>query len=221
MEKAILFGLGTLAKLVLHSNSFHHNPYDVIALTADAEFISTNSLCGIPVIPFTKIKEMFPPESGVGFIVCIGYKNMNQGRKRTYERIAQEGYKFLNFIDTKAIIRSNEIGMGNIFFEGCNIGPGSKIGNGNVFYPNSLLAHNCLVGDYNYFAISSSIGGFVQINDCCFIGNNASVRDKCSIASYTLIGGGAYVNASTSAYDVVVPERSHILENKSSLQMNL
>lgn len=221
MKKAILFGLGTLAELVLHSNSFHKDPYDIVALTADPEFINIDALNGIPVIPFKKVREVFPPESSVGFIICVGYKNMNQDRERISERIVQGGYKILNFIDEQAIIRTHDIGTGNIFLEGCNIGAGSKIGNGNIFYPHSLLAHHCIVGNYNYFAISSSIGGFTRISDCCFIGNNATIRDKCNIASYTLVGGGAYVNANTSAYDVVVPERSHVLENKSSLQMNL
>ena len=44
MKKAILFGLGTLAELVLHSNSFHKGPYDIVALTADPEFINIDAL---------------------------------------------------------------------------------------------------------------------------------------------------------------------------------
>ena len=221
MNKAILFGLGTLTKLVLYNNSIQENPLDIIALTAEEEYVNTDSINGIPVMSYEKVREVYPPDSGVRFLVCVGYTNMNQERKRISERIHDDGYGFLNFIDKQAILRTDSIGTGNIFLEGCNIGPGCTIGSGNIFYPNALLAHDSIVGDFNYFAISSSIGGFSQVADCCFIGNNASVRDNCCLSSYTLIGAGAYLDRNTLAYAVVVPERSHILEKKNSLQMNL
>lgn len=221
MKKAILFGAGTLAKLVYYNNSIQQEPFDIIAIAVEEKYANADSIDGIPLLSYERIKEVYLPESGVGFLVCIGYTNMNQERKRISEQIRCDGYSLLNFVDKQAIIRTNLIGEGNIFLEGCKIGPGCVVGDGNIFYPNALVAHDCIVCNYNYFAISSSVGGFTQIDDCCFIGNNASVRDNCHISSYTLIGANAYADKSTSPYAVVVPERSHILDGKTSLQMKL
>ena len=54
----------------------------------------------------------------------------------------------------------------------------------------------------------------VIVSDENFFGNNATTKDKITVGNGNLIGANAYVQHDLSDENVVVPERSIILENK-------
>lgn len=60
MEKIVIFGVSQLASLA-HFYFEHDSPHEVVAFTADQDFVVNNEFRGLPVIPFNHIEEIYPP----------------------------------------------------------------------------------------------------------------------------------------------------------------
>ena len=144
---------------------------------------------------------------------------MNEGRKQTFKKIKEKGYDILTFIHPTALVQTESIGEGNLFFENVTIGAYCTIGEGNIFYPCSHVAHHTTIGNYNFMAISCSIAGHVKIENQCFLGNHSTTKNGVCIADKTLVGAGAYISKNTSENNVIVPVRAVVLENKLSEDM--
>lgn len=146
---------------------------------------------------------------------------MNSVRETVFLRIKKAGYNFATFIHPSAVVASNsEIGEGNIILENVTIQPFTKIGDNNVFWSNVNICHHTKIGSYNFFAASSVILGKVLIEDRCFIGCNATVKNETIVASDTLIGAAAYYDKNEKSGAVIVPHKSIILsKNASTFQL--
>lgn len=216
MKEVLIFGITDLAE-VLAYNLENDKQYKIAAITVDKEYL-INPLGEIlrkyPCVPFETVEQYYPNDK-YDFFICVGYSHMNEGRRETYQRIKEKGYRVLTYIHPTALILTNDVGEGNIIFENVTIGSFCSIGICNIFYPCSHIAHHTKVGDYNFFAISCSVAGHVQIGNQCFVGNNSTTRDKISISDKTLIGAGAYLSCCTEKGDVFVPERSVKLMKKA------
>ena len=56
----VIFGAGDIAE-VAHYYFKHDSDQDVVAFTVDQEFLDKKELFGLPVIPFEKILDIYPP----------------------------------------------------------------------------------------------------------------------------------------------------------------
>ncbi len=190
----------------------------ITGFTVDKAFISEEMIDDIPVISADNMLDNYPPKDYMLFM-GIGYRNMNQIKEREYKRYKTMGYDFENYIHPTAIIENNVImGEGNNIFEGVIIQEGVKLGNANLIYGGALIAHENIIGDFNSFSVKSCIAGCTRIGNNCFIGANSTVRDHITISDYSLIGAGAFLNMDTKPYDVIVPQKSIILEGRKSLE---
>lgn len=167
----------------------------------------------IPIISFDVLKG-YPDKKEIGIYLCIGYTQMNAARREKFAEIKNCGYHIENYIHRTACVETDKLGEGNLIFEQSYIGMYAEIGNGNIVYPKAMIAHHTKVGDFNYFAISASVAGHVTVSNENFFGNNATTKDKITVGNGNLIGANAYVQHDLSDENVVVPERSIILENK-------
>ncbi len=229
MQKVIVFGITDLAEVMVYHLE-HDSRYSISAITADREYLKsktsdvfeTSSLVinKYPVIPFERIKQMYPTDE-YGIFLCVGYSNMNLGRKKTYLRIKEYGYNVLSYYHPTSLIQSEEIGEGSLFFENTTVGPYCKVGRCNIFYPCSHLAHHSKAGDYNFFAISCSIAGHVTIGNNCFFGNNSTTKNGINIADKTLCGAGTYLSQDTLEEEVFVPTRSLKLCERKSVDLHI
>lgn len=218
MKKAIIFGLGDLAKMMFKLLSEEGN-VEVVAFTVHQQYITEEKLFDLPVVGFEKIEEIFDNKEHVMYI-AVGYNGMNQVRKLVYREAENKGYLLPNYIHKSAVIMPCVfLGSANIIMESVTLGIESKIGWGNIFYPNSIVAHHTNVADFNFFAISASVAGFITIGNNCFFGNNCTISNNIKISDYTLVGAGAYVTEDTNEYDVIVPARSITLVNKKSVDL--
>ena len=220
MKKIIIFGISDFADQIFRYNKIEKT-FDIEAFTVDREYCSVSEYCGIPVIPFDVAAAKYSPED-VEFLIAIGYQRMNDIRKNTFEKIKKLGFKTASFVHPSAIILTENIGEGNIILEGTVIGLDCCIGNCNIFKASTHISHDTTIGDFNYFSVSTSVAGEVVIRNNCFFGNNSTTNDKISIASYTLVGAGAYIAHDVKEeYGVYVPARTIRLENKTSRDMKL
>lgn len=210
----IIFGANDFGRML----RFYAEKYmdiSVVAYTLNEKYITERKKDGIPVIEFEKINEKYPPEK-YAFILAIGYKKMNDIRKKIYNQIKQMGYDVVNLIHPSAQIECLSMGEGNIILENAVLAYGSKIGTGNIIWNGCQISHESEVGDFNYFAPSAVIAGKTVVKNNCFLGIQSAVRGGNILEDYTLVGAGSYINSSTETNEVYVPARTVCLTNKSS-----
>jgi sugar O-acyltransferase (sialic acid O-acetyltransferase NeuD family) len=220
MKKAFIFGQNDFAELLLHHIKHTADEPEICGFTVNNNYMlqPSQEFCGLPVISFENIVKDYPPGE-YGIYVCVGYKHMNEGRRKVYKNLEDMGFSILSYIHPSAHIDVPKIGKGTIALQNVIIDAMCDIGKGNIFYPGSLLSHHCSIGNFNFFAVKSCIAGHVKIGDGCFFGAHSTVKNGISLGDQTLVGANAYVDKDTEPRTVVVPSRSFILEGKSSLNI--
>lgn len=217
MKNMIIWGpkdLGRLLNYYIKSD----DPRKVVAFTVDKAYMDRDSFCGLPVIPFEDLKDNYCPDE-YEILIAVGNSKMNNVRKNIFCRCKDAGYQIASYIHSSCSVHSTDIGEGNIMLENCLIYPYSKIGSGNLLWDHVLISHDCVVGDFNTFSSYADLCGYVKIGNNGYFGKHCILNDYLEIADYSLIGAGSYVKAKTKEYDVVVPPRSIVLENKKSLDL--
>lgn len=104
--KVIIYGAGPFAEL-MHYHFTHDSDYEVVAFCLDESFMTSQTLCNIPIIAFEQVENLYPPDCYRMF-VAIGYSTM-RNRPKLFDKAKKKGYQLVNFISNKAIIRENLI----------------------------------------------------------------------------------------------------------------
>lgn len=218
MKNVVIFGANDLGRLLKFYMEQDTDPRQVVAFTMDKEYISTPVFLGLPVVPFEDIDGEYSPLE-YEILIAIGNSKMNDIRKNVFLRCKEKGYTVASFYHSSCSIHSKDIGEGNILLENCLVYPFAKIGSGNLLWDHVLISHDCTVGDFNTFSSYADLCGYVTIGNNGYFGKHCIINEHSKIADYTLVGANAYAKKVTNPYDVVVPARSVVLENKKSTDL--
>lgn len=219
MKNVIIFGADQFAEIIYEFLK-NDNNMKICAFTVDEKYKNVSEYRGLPLVAFENVEKIYPPEQ-YDIMICLGYTNMNNVRKEKYRQAREKGYKVVGYRHPSAIVLTEDYDESSIIMEGVVIGQGCKIGEGNVFWPKAHIAHHTTVGNYNFFTISCAVAGNIEIHDNCVFGNNCTIKNGIDIASYTLVGAGAYISKSTEECAVYVPPRTYKLEGKTSFDFKL
>ncbi len=195
MKSVLLFGTNEIAEMInfYADNSLGKEAMEVIGFVLDDEYFSQDSFVGKRVYRYSEAKNKLLGK--VEIIVCIGYKGMNEGRKKVFYRLQEEGWNIGSFISKESRIYAKELGVGNIFLDVSSVGVNSVVGDGNIFCF-GRLSHHSILGNFNFLS-NNVMGGHVCIGDCCFLGLRSCIRDGVQIHDKTLVGAGCYLGHST------------------------
>lgn len=218
--KAVIIGNTQFSSLLLQYVS--DAGIDVAAFAADREYIEEGTLDALPVVPIDELPARFDTGE-YKLIMGIGYKKLGETRKVIFERCKEYGYDFINYIHPSAVVdRSVLTGEGNIIFENVTIQKRTVMGDGNILFSNCALMHDNVVGNFVTFGAGSVSNGSVHIGDCCFIGSNATLRDRITIKDHILIGAGTYVERDCEAGTAVLPGvRNYIRDGAARMESGL
>lgn len=222
MKRVIIFGIGENAQLLkyyLENDIEYKGEYTVEAFTLDKEYVLENTFMGKPLVPFQQIEKIYDPEEYYIFI-ALGYTKMNNLRETKYLEAKSKGFKFFNYISSKAFYSGNKIGENNLILESSVIQPFVEIGNNNVIMGGGLIGHHTKIYNNCFFAGESNLGGKCIIKNNCFIGLNASIRDNLILENKTLVGGGAWISNNTEEGGVYIAEKA-LKINKKSLEIKI
>ena len=217
MKNLVIFGTNDFGRLLKYYIEKDDNR-KVEGFTVNRNYIQEDEFLGVPVVPFEEIESKYSPEK-YEILIAIGNSKMNDVRKNVYMQCKEKGYTVASYIHSSCSIHSNDIGEGNILLENCLVYPYAKIGNGNLMWDHVLISHDCTVGDFNTFSSYADLCGYVKIGNNGYFGKHCILNDFMEIADYTLVGAAAYAKKNTKPYDVVVPARIIILENKKSTDL--
>lgn len=212
-NKAAIFGAGQRARELKRLLIIDGIAVDYFVV--DKDYITGLSFDDTPLISTEEFLDITTPEK-TDLYLGVGMPKMNRIRERLFDMFHSYGYKFSTYVSPHATVLTNDIGEGNTIFAGVNIAPGVVIGNANHFEMGAIISHDCVIGDFNFFAPGCSLCGDIKIGQGNFIGANSTLRNSIIIEDYVLVGAGAYVDKNLSAGNVIVPQRSRILEDKTS-----
>jgi sugar O-acyltransferase (sialic acid O-acetyltransferase NeuD family) len=192
MSKVIIFGTGGFAE-VAHFYLTHDSEHEVVAFTADSEFIKEKEFLSLPLVPFEEVDSIYPPD-GFNMLIAIAYKKLNKIRAEKYSEAKGKGYSLISYVNSKAIHWGDtEIGDNCFIFENQTIQPFVKIGNDVIIWSGNHIGHHSIIGDHCFITSHVVISGNVNIGPYCFLGVNSTIRDGITIAGECIIGAGALI----------------------------
>jgi sugar O-acyltransferase (sialic acid O-acetyltransferase NeuD family) len=200
-KKAVIFGTGTLGKLV-HYHLTHESDYRVVAFATSPERYSEPSFLDLPVVRFDEIEKQFPSGEHELFI-AVGYSDLNRTRRLVYDEAKAKGYRLLNFIHPSAIVAKNCVMGDNCFVaERTVIQPFVTIGSNVFLWSGNVIAHEAVIEDHCFLAGNIMVGGHSRIKEASFIGMSATIRDKVTVGRTNVIGMGCCIRKDTGESEV-------------------
>lgn len=220
-KEVLLFGISALSERIAYYIDCGESikPFSVKGFVVDDDYYSADNFAGKKIYRYSEAKEKFLRTTSI--IICIGYKNMNENRKKIFHRLLDDGWDIESFISSQAVIYTEAIGTGNIFLSNSLIEYNSVLGDCNIF-DSAHLGHHSRVGSFNFFCYSSVTGGSVKIGNCCFIGMNATVKSYITLLDKTLVGAGCYLRHDTAEPSMCYapPEAVYLGESELIVKKN-
>lgn len=218
MKKLVIIGTGSFAGLMCYyAQEYGHR--QVAAFSVDSAYLDQNACSiggGVDVVPLETLERTFPPED-YEVLLGVGYSKMNQVRAGLFSRCKEKGYTVASFVHPTAVVAKGvELGEGTVLLEGSILQPFVRLGKGNLIWHGVRVAHDTTLGDFNTLCQGTSIAGICQVGSSCFFGNGCVTLGALKVADYTLVGAGAVLKGDTRPYQVIVPARSVILEDRKS-----
>jgi len=202
-QNVVIFGTNSLSSLAWYCLT-HDSPYQVMAFTVDAAYLSTPVHEGLPVVPFEEIKEHYPPET-FRLLVPVGFNAINGLRRERYEKAGSMGYEFVHYVSSHTNTWPDfHIGDNCLIYESTIIQPFATIGDNVIIRSGVHISHHCQLADHVFVAAGVTLGGHVKVGEQAFLGLGAIVRDGITIAERSFIGAGAVVISDTESDAVYV-----------------
>lgn len=216
-KKLVIFGNSDFAHLVYYYFDTDSD-YNVEAFCVDDEYLNAKSFDNLPLIPYSRLKKEYPPETTYLF-VAIGYKKLNSIRENIFNKLKSMGYKFANYIHGSNISPPHKdfsIGENCLILENNVIQPFSKIEDDVIIWSNSFIAHEAIIKKHSFIASNVSIGGYTEVGESCFIGMSTTLRDKIKIGKKCLIGAGLTILKDTDDFSVYINSKCQPLKMNSN-----
>jgi len=208
MKKVVLFGLGDFASLAYRLFTYDTS-YEVTAFTVDRAYLHQTEFLGLPVVPFEALEKTYPPQDHILFILS-SFKRMNDLRAEKYSQAKEKGYRFVNYISSRAVTWPDlVIGENCCVMTGTIIDPFVKIGNNVILWDGNVVGHHTVIKDHCFITSHVVIGGNSVIEPNCFLGANSTIREETLVARKTLVGAGVVILHDTregEIYKVREPE---------------
>jgi len=208
----VIFGAGDIAQLAWHYFSTD-SEYSVVGFTVDSAYLGGDTFCGLPVVAFERIVDVFPPRSFRMF-VALSYARVNALRMEKYLAAKAMGYDFAGYVSSRAtILNQGNIGENCFILENNTIQPFAEVGNNVTLWSGNHIGHHSIIRDHCFIASHVVISGGVEIGERCFIGVNATLRDHVRIGERCVIGAGSLILTDADPEGVYVgqpTERSRV-----------
>lgn len=191
MKKIIIFGDKDIAELA-HYYLTEDAHKTIECFTVHGKYLTNNSFCSKPVIPFEELVKTHSPEE-YDFFAPIYHPDMNRTKEKICNEIKSHGYKFISYISSKANTWNAKIGENCFIFEGCNIQPFCTIGDNLVMWSYSHIGHHSIVEDNVFISGLCAIAGHNKICKYSWMGSNCTTREHTVIPEGTMIAQDASV----------------------------
>jgi len=205
-ERVVIVGAGVVGALALEYFAYD-SPHEVVAFSAEREFITTETFCGLPVVPFDKLATAYPPTEYQAFVAVAASPSvtvLNRVRRRLYGAVKAIGYSCVSYISSRAafISPTAQIGENTIVAEGNSLHHMARVGNNTILLSGVHVGHRSVIEDDCFFSSQVAIAGDCRVGRGSFLGISSSVAFRITVAEECLIGAGAVIIKDTTPRQV-------------------
>lgn len=191
-RKLIIVGDSAFAEIA-YEYFTHDSRYEVVAFCVEREFLTRDSLFGLPVIAMEDVARSHPPASH-HFYAALVYTQMNRLRTRLYRAMKELGYPAASYVSSRAFVwRNVELGEHCFIFEDNTVQPFVRLGDNVVLWSGNHIGHHSTIGDNCFISSHVVVSGFCNVGDNCFIGVNATFGNNLDVGADCLVGSGALI----------------------------
>jgi len=191
-KKLVIIGAGETAEIAFEYFTVD-SEYDVVGFAVDRQFITTESVAGLPVIPLDELELKFPPTDYWAF-AAVSSTKLNRVRSHLYGQLKNKKYRIASYISSRAFIwRNAQIGENCFIFEGNTIQPFVRIGNNVVLWSGNHIGHNTTIQDHCFLSSHVVVSGFCDVGEYSFLGVNSTIINNISIGKNCFVGAGALI----------------------------
>jgi sugar O-acyltransferase (sialic acid O-acetyltransferase NeuD family) len=202
-ERIVIVGTGEQAEIAFEYFTYD-SPHEVVAFSAEPQFIKGPTLQGLPVVPLDHLAEAWPPSEYHAF-VAVSATQLNRLRRRLYEAVKAAGYTCVSYLSSRAFAWHNvEIGENSFIFENNVLQHRVRVGDNVVLWSGNHVGHRTVIEDDCFVSSHVVISGFCHVGRWSYLGVNSCIRDELSLAEDCVIGAGAVVVKDTDSRQVYV-----------------
>jgi len=216
MKRLVIFGAGQIGQ-VAHYYFTEDSDYDIVAFTMDAEFIKSDRVLGLPVMPFEEIETHFSPDD-CDIFIAMGYGKLNLLREEKLAVVRGKGFRVAHYVSSRASVWNGFEPRDNLFLlEDNTVQPFVTIGENTTLWSGNHIGHHSTIGSNVFISSHVVVSGAVEIGDNSFIGVNGTIADNLKIGSRSVIGAGALIlndAPNNSVYAPAGTERSKVPSNR-------
>ena len=200
MKKLVIIGTSTTAKTV-YSFVKSYALYEIVGFAVDEEYRKDSLFCGLPIYSIEKLDEVINKDVDYLF-VAIQWNNLNADRRKVFERLKEQGFRFANIISPKSIIHGDIKGTNCWIADQVVIDYNSSIEDdvfvkvGAMVGPDSLVLKHCFIG------AKSVIAGDVIIGEQSFVGLSAVIFDGVIVGKKCIVGAGTALKRNLADFSV-------------------
>ena len=217
-KQIVIFGTGEIAELAhFYFKNDKSYPYEVVAFTADDQFITASTFFDLPLLPLSKLKNVYPPDK-FGAHVALSYSKLNKIREQKYHLLKDMGYELVSYVCSNSVTWPDlDIGDNCFILENQTIQPTVKVGNNVMIWSGNHLGHGCQIDDHTYISSHVCISGHVKIGQRCFLGVNSAFADFTEIGNDCFVGMGANVVNDLPDGAMILCAKSNIFDKEHDL----
>lgn len=191
-ERVVIVGTGETGAVAFEYLS-HDTPHEVVAFSAEAPFVTSDSYCGLPLVPFEELMGTCPAADNRIF-VAVALTQLNRIRRRLYHAVKAAGFDCISYVNSHAVVAPNvEIGENSFVQEHAVLQYGANLGNNVFIGSGTCIGFRSVLGDDCYTGPHVAIGDLCKIGRASFLGVNSCITDGQSVAEDCIIGAGAVV----------------------------
>jgi len=201
MAKVIIFGIQDFAELA-HYYLTNDSTHEVVGFSVNEQYLPAEKhFCGLPIVPFEQVEQIFPP-SAFSFFAPMSPNKMNTLRESIYNAIKSKGYNLISYVSSKATWFNNPIGDNCFILEDNTIQPFTTIGDNVVLWSGNHIGHHSVIKNHIMFTSQVVLSGHCVVEDYCVFGVNATIRDGLTIAEGTFVAMGACLTQNSEPWSM-------------------
>ncbi len=153
------------------------------------DFSKENTIRGLRILSYADMVNF--KKNNIEFIIAVGDP---EGKRKLFERVAQDGFSFANiYYPAVHIPQNTSIGVGVVIYSGTFVSCDVEIADNTLLMPNIYLAHDSKIGAHTVIGGGVNIGGSCIVGQENFLGSGAILREKIQTGNQVRIGMGSVV----------------------------
>lgn len=202
-QPVVIIGAGEHAAMAFEHFTYD-SPHEVVAFSAEKEFIQSGLFCGLPVVQLDALTSVYPPSEYRSFVAASGAQ-LNRTRRRLYREVKDAGYTCVSYVSSNALVWHNvEIGENACIFEYSTLQHMARIGNNVTIWNGVHIGHHSVVEDDCFFASHVVIAGRCRVGRGSFLGVNSCLANDLRLAEDCVLGAGAVMVRESEPRNVYV-----------------